>query len=458
MGIYLGQLPPAEIARLKAELAETLIANFCYPRFFDNRVGALRMRPVDRAKRQEVWLFLSSVDFMSWSRIDLTSPDFQHQVERLFIQFVQRNRAFFGEQGRKRMSDVRLLINSSASSVVLGLRSHLSGQRQGNSPFGSPRPAISWSQNSTNGHSEPGWEQIASATMTMQQQLQEWRGEVRSVPSNGSTNGASRRPARPQTAQGGTKTFEQDETSIAQLPANMLSNKPPTVKKSATTLPAAAISSAPTAPPTPEMPMRRQEVAVTPAPSVEKPIVPPTAKVPLSAGSSSPLPPSTPVKMNDPLLATSTTKQEGSLPVAETVQSPAVIPASSVPAVTPVQARSAVQATSPAPSAATSVTSGPRESTMMTVGEDDIAIFEQLRQQMLIWLRVEAVRAGLDISSNLATAQLLDMLRQQAHLDETRLQVISTLLNLSNQVIKTGLVTILDYKQALMFHLMHTRR
>ena len=92
----------------------------------------------------------------------------------------------------------------------------------------------------------------------------------------------------------------------------------------------------------------------------------------------------------------------------------------------------------------------------MSVGEDDIAIFEQLRHQMLIWLRVEAIRAGLDISSHLATAQLLDMLRQ--HVDDTRLQVVSTLLNLSNQVIKTGTITVLDYKQALMFHLMHTRR
>ena len=117
-----------------------------------------------------------------------------------------------------------------------------------------------------------------------------------------------------------------------------------------------------------------------------------------------------------------------------------------------------MQVTPPAPSVAVSVTAGPRDATMMAVGEDDLAIFEQLRHQMLIWLRVEAIRAGLDISSSLATAQLLDMLRQQAHLDETRLQVISTLLNLSNQVIKTGMVTILDYKQALMFHLMHTRR
>ena len=94
---------------------------------------------------------------------------------------------------------------------------------------------------------------------------------------------------------------------------------------------------------------------------------------------------------------------------------------------------------------------------MMAVGEDDMAIFEQMRHQLLVWLRVEAVSSGLEISGQ-GPAQLLEMLRQQARLDETRLQVVSTLLNLSNQVITTGLVSILDYKQALMFHLMHTRR
>ena len=98
----------------------------------------------------------------------------------------------------------------------------------------------------------------------------------------------------------------------------------------------------------------------------------------------------------------------------------------------------------------------PREATMLTVGEDDIAIFEQMRHQLIVWLRVEAIRAGLEVS-NQTPAQLLDMLRQQARFDETRLQVVSTLLNLSNQIIKTGVVSLLDYKQALMFHLMHTR-
>jgi hypothetical protein len=92
-----------------------------------------------------------------------------------------------------------------------------------------------------------------------------------------------------------------------------------------------------------------------------------------------------------------------------------------------------------------------------TTGDEDIAIFEQLRHQLLLWLRIEAVVAGLDISGQ-GPMQLLEMLRQQSDLDETRLQVISTLLNLTNQVIKTGTASVLDYKQALTFHLMHTRR
>ena len=54
--------------------------------------------------------------------------------------------------------------------------------------------------------------------------------------------------------------------------------------------------------------------------------------------------------------------------------------------------------------------------------------------------------------------QLLELLRQQDNFDETRLQVVSTLLNLANQVIKNGSASLFDYKQALMFHLMHTKR
>ncbi len=97
-----------------------------------------------------------------------------------------------------------------------------------------------------------------------------------------------------------------------------------------------------------------------------------------------------------------------------------------------------------------------RESTTAALSGEDVAIFEQLRHQLLLWLRIEAVQCGLDISSQSAT-QLLDLLRQQGSIDETHLQVVSNLLNLASQVMRNGQASLLDYKQAMMFHLMHTR-
>jgi hypothetical protein len=80
-----------------------------------------------------------------------------------------------------------------------------------------------------------------------------------------------------------------------------------------------------------------------------------------------------------------------------------------------------------------------------------------MHHQLVVWLRVEALHAGIEIAGQ-SPVQLLELLRQQARLDETRLQIASSLLNLSNQIIKNGHVSLLDYKQALMLHLMHTRR
>ena len=105
----------------------------------------------------------------------------------------------------------------------------------------------------------------------------------------------------------------------------------------------------------------------------------------------------------------------------------------------------------------TSLSATQRESAAVLVSEEDMAIFEQLRHQLIVWLRIEAVRSGLEIA-NQSPFQLLELLRQQNSFDETRLQVVSTLLNLCNQVIKNGQASLFDYKQALMFHLMHTKR
>ena len=404
MGTYLGQLPPAEFARFKAELAETLIANFSYPRFFDQRTGSLRMRPVDRAKRQEVWLYLSSFDFTPWSRVDVATPDFQNYVERLFIQFVQRNRAFFGEQGRKRMADIRMLLSTAADAVVQGFRAHLKGQKQQDGrAFGSPIQTPNWSASRVDGAPEVEWEQIADSSMALQQQLQEVRGEaVGAAPTeNGkvSSSGdiaAPRRSERPQAVRG----------------AAMNTNAPGRLDSASFT-------------PTGAPPTRSSQDERPASPAARQKASPASSREPAARG-----------RKSEPLRT-----------------SVNLAPQQSVPSMA-AQARNIGNGAAHAPAPASSVTNGQRE--MLTLGEDDMAIFEQLRHQMLLWLRIESLRSGIEIGAQ-SPSQLLDTLRQQARTNETRLQVVSTLLNLSNQVIKTGQVSILDYKQALMFHLMHTR-
>ena len=476
MGIYLGQLPPAEVARFKAELAETLVANFCYPRFFDYRTESLHMRPVGRAKRQEVWLYLSSVDFTAWSRVDLTTAEFQRHIEGLFIQFMQRNRSFFGQQGRRRMSDVRAFISACSAIVAKGLLNHLTGQRQGKSPFGSPRPTISWSTTPISGQPDLHWEQIAASTMVLQQQLQELRGELKpaSAGQEHSSNLAS--SASPAVSTGSPRTSPSFD-KIQHVPHPQVA-----APTSSTGGPEfdAAIAPQLTVVPMPPSTNSHMPVQVTNGRSTRS-----SASAPLAAIAPSHKlePPAVPVEQLDPARSKAESLSpliERSTPIRQTGQitgsvAPLVAPVPVVPSTSTkppeVRGRSSAlsdSVTSPVPVAQPQVqrvspsdlppgTTSTSQRNVMSVGEDDLAIFEQMRLQLVLWLRIEAVSAGLEIAGQGPT-QLLEMLRQQSRIDETRLQVVSTLLNLANQVIKTGVVTILDYKQALMFHLMHTRR
>jgi len=402
MGVFLGQLPPAELARLKAELAETLIAYFCYPRFFDYRTEALRTRPVDRAKRQEVWLYLSSVDFTAWNRFDLMSPDFQYQVERLFIHFVQRNRSFFGEQGRKRMADIRMLISTSAVSVVQGLREHLAGNPQSNQAFGRPRRVSSWSATNSTGRPEPSWEQIAQQTLMLQQQIQEARGEIKPA--------ASQNEARSAAAHHTNRTHSQP------LP------------------PAAASNSL-------QYGIEHQATAAQV----------PISKVPVQVSgrntNSAPSMKSIPTSQNGKSTGTVSSSFTPQMDAAAMAPFEMPVPSATVPVMSPGLS---------VPPSSTSMTKNMRESASVLTSDADVAIFEQLRHQLIVWLRVEAVRSGVDIT-NQSPTQLLELLRQQNSGEETRLQVVSTLLNLINQVIKNGHANLYDYKQALMLHVIHTR-
>jgi hypothetical protein len=494
MGIYLGQLPPAEIARFKAELAETIIANFCYPRFFDYRTESLQTRPIDRTKRQEVWLYLSSVDFTAWSRVDLTSADFPRHIERLFIQFVQRNRSFFGAQGRRRMLDIRLSIGVCAGSVSLRLRNHLTNQP--NMPlFGSPRPVLSWTATPISGRPEPTWEQIKVSTMELQQQLQQWRGEIRTAGgveeavASASTSAQNSRsapsesvisvPNPPSNGQTGRSSHPQSAPANPVNPLNPAAsvNQPIVVNRQSTP-PVTVNPSQPLAQPAQ---YSRSTPLPNPVAASAAPVAPNVGKTPVQ-NPSGPVPAHSVVprrpsgNLGQPVEQNVSARQSGGALRSRiaTSPTPAVSPAhfpfppvpsvepSPVPAPGPYGRPSslpdamALAPTGPHP--AVRPVNGPGQRELFSIGEDDLAIFEQMRRQLVLWLRIEALSVGLELSGQEAPTQLLEMLRQLARYDETRLQIVSTLLNLATQVMKTGTVSVLDYKQALTFHLMHTKR
>jgi hypothetical protein len=428
VGILVSQLPPAELARLKAELAETLISNFCYPRFYDYRTDSLRMRPVDRTKRQEVWQYLGSVDFNAWGRIDLMSSELQRQVERLLIFFVQRNRSFFGEQGRKRMADIRVLISTSSSSVVEGLRGHLTGRPNS---FGNPRPVTSWIMSNVTGHPELAWEHIVAPTMMLQQQLQELRGEIKATATNDirPNEVSSKRSVRDRSAVNGSSAVESEVA-----PDQRVSTSKPTPQAEART----------------SSPFERSKTTNPPGPPVafEAPSVATVTPV------------NSPVRNRERVTITEDT-QPSAIPARDSVVDAPITPweqsieqvqgSTTAPAIA--QPRELTQTAQPHQM---EVTTKEPDSTTVLVSEEDVVIFEQMRHQLIVWLRIEAVRAGLDIAGH-EPSDLFELLQQLDGFDETRLQVASTLLNLCDQIIAAGHANLLEYKQAMMFYLMHTR-
>jgi len=448
MGVFLNQLPPTEVARLKAELAEALIGNFCYPRFYDYRANALRSRPVDRAKRQEVWQYLNAVDFNVWGRVDVDSPDFQRQVERLFIHFVQRNRSFFGQQGRKRMSDVRTLITASSTTLAEGMRGHLRGQ-QANPPFGTPRPSISWAGPKGSRQADLPWEQIAPGVMQLQQQLQEVRGEART--SSGPMPAASQNPGTAERSNGIPSRRAARIASPATTTNGAVSQSNGLHQDDAPAWPKGPIKSGELRPSIPPFPPAAKDGSSRPGfpPFQNTPDAAPTMPLPLGKtedAQAPEVPAAIPTRSRRGRMGDSTPSAAVSGPMSRKLSQP-------LPTAT--AARPPQSATPAMPGMEMTVKQA--EGTAVMAGDEDVVIFEQLRYQLTLWLRVEAVRSGIELSGHSAF-QLVEALRHQEGIDLPRLQVASTLLNMCDQIITSGRATLFDYKQAMMFYLMHTRR
>jgi len=271
------------------------------------------------------------------------------------------------------------------------------------------------------------WEQISSSTMLLQQQLQEVRGEIKAAPAPQAearpAAATARHAIRVQAVNGNAAHVNDHQVAtVSNIPTVSVSR--PSNQTSIRTTPALEPKST--------TPFNSSWHAASPvSPPKAEPALSPVEPSILSMASAA-----VPVKSPGTVVAPTPAKRD-------IVQSPAPSASSQV------QSRELPQ---PMPT-----TPAQRESATNLVGEEDVAIFEQLRYQLIVWLRIEAIRSGLEVA-NQTPSHLLEILRQQDNRNETSLQVVSTLLNLSNQVIKNGKASIFDYKQALMFHLMHTRR
>jgi hypothetical protein len=155
------------MGRLKSELAEVIIANFCYPSFFDYRLDTLRTRPVDRRKRQEVWAYISSLPFGPLSPQDANTIEFRRFVERVFLRYIEINRGLIGAISVRRVSVARSRVSQLATTLIKDLNDFLTVGDA--STFGRAKSVSSWG--TVQGKSEPTWEQIEHATQLLQTTL-----------------------------------------------------------------------------------------------------------------------------------------------------------------------------------------------------------------------------------------------------------------------------------------------
>jgi len=141
MAVRVGDLEQRQMERLRVEIAETLVANFAYPPFFDFRTNRMLVRPIDRAKRGEIEHFVRSINFSSIERTDVNSPDVRRFIERLFSRYIEVNSALTHPRFARFLPGLRAHAARMATQLQRNFIAHL----ERNSPsFGAPRQQTSW--------------------------------------------------------------------------------------------------------------------------------------------------------------------------------------------------------------------------------------------------------------------------------------------------------------------------
>src|SRR5215472_7176166 len=107
MGVCVGDLDTRQVERLRAELGESLAANFAYPPFFDYGRRQARLRPLDKAKRDEIAEFVRSANLTQVDRVDVSSPELRRYLERLFVRYLDVNPSLSPPRLHRRLPELR---------------------------------------------------------------------------------------------------------------------------------------------------------------------------------------------------------------------------------------------------------------------------------------------------------------------------------------------------------------
>lgn len=141
MAARMTELDPRLIERLRAELAEVLAVSVAYPAFFDYRSNRPATRPIDRLRMDEIHRFLSTVNFSSIERTDITAPDVRRFIERLIVRYVEVNDGLRGRFGARYAPRLRAMAPRLATETQRRAIGYLNGAIP---DFGARRQAVSW--------------------------------------------------------------------------------------------------------------------------------------------------------------------------------------------------------------------------------------------------------------------------------------------------------------------------
>jgi hypothetical protein len=141
MGASVGDLEQRQIERWRAEIAEVLAAELAYPPFFDFRAGRELVRPIDRAKREEIEDFVRSISFSTLDHTDSGSAEVRRFLEQLLSRFLDVNPALRHPWVMRRLPSLRARVPRLAAQIHRDLLTALSGTTTG---FGAHRSQQSW--------------------------------------------------------------------------------------------------------------------------------------------------------------------------------------------------------------------------------------------------------------------------------------------------------------------------